>query len=174
MAEFIKDNTRPKRPVCSWCKHEILEDSINVPIQAAHPHENIWICYECAKKIYFDKNIRKSRELYRKHRLMNGIKKERLTPSYIKRYLDQYIIGQDKAKETLAVAVYNHYKTLRLKKELEGDQAEIDKSNVFLVGPTGAGKTAILKVLAKLLNVPFAIVDATSLTESGWNYRTAA
>jgi ATP-dependent Clp protease ATP-binding subunit ClpX len=89
-----------------------------------------------------------------------------LTPAQIKAHLDDYIIGQDQAKRTIAVAVYNHYKRLRHKHE--GREVDLEKSNILLLGPTGCGKTAIARCLAKLLNVPFAIGDATTLTEAGY------
>ena len=89
-----------------------------------------------------------------------------ITPLNIKEYLDKYVIGQDAAKKIMAVAVYNHYKRLNHKKDSDG--VEIEKSNVVLVGNTGTGKTLIAKCIAKLLNVPFAIVDATVFTEAGY------
>ncbi|WP_448520501.1 ATP-dependent Clp protease ATP-binding subunit ClpX [Rhodoflexus sp.] len=87
-------------------------------------------------------------------------------PTEIKRHLDQYIIGQDKAKKIISVAVYNHYK--RLLQKSKDDEVTIEKSNVLLVGETGTGKTLIARTLAKLLQVPFAIADATSVTEAGY------
>lgn len=87
-------------------------------------------------------------------------------PDEIKAYLDQYVVGQDKAKRSLAVAVYNHYKRINANK-LEGD-IELQKSNILLLGPTGSGKTLLAQTLAKQLNVPFAIADATTLTEAGY------
>ena len=87
-------------------------------------------------------------------------------PSEIKRFLDQYVIGQDEAKRTLAVAVYNHYK--RISQKVESDEVEIEKSNIILVGETGTGKTLLARTIAKMLNVPFAIADATVLTEAGY------
>jgi ATP-dependent Clp protease ATP-binding subunit ClpX len=89
-----------------------------------------------------------------------------LKPRAIKEYLDTYVIGQDEAKKVIAVAVYNHYK--RLNQVIEQDEVEIEKSNILLVGQTGTGKTLIAKSIAKLLNVPFAIVDATVFTEAGY------
>lgn len=83
------------------------------------------------------------------------------TPSQIKAHLDDYIVGQDEAKKTIAIAVYNHYKRV-----FSNDDG-IDKSNVLLLGPTGSGKTYIAKTIAKMLDVPFAIADATTLTEAG-------
>ncbi|AJC48811.1 ATP-dependent Clp protease ATP-binding subunit ClpX [Allofrancisella guangzhouensis] len=88
-------------------------------------------------------------------------------PLEIKKYLDDYIIGQDKAKKVLSVAVYNHYKRIT-SKILNEDDTELKKSNVLLIGPTGSGKTLFAQTLAKLLNVPFAIADATTLTEAGY------
>jgi len=87
-------------------------------------------------------------------------------PKEIKKFLDQYVIGQDKTKKILSVAVYNHYK--RLFSHVDSDGVEIQKSNVLLVGPTGSGKTLLAKTLAKFLNVPFTIADATTLTEAGY------
>lgn len=87
-------------------------------------------------------------------------------PKEIKNFLDQYVIGQEKTKKILSVAVYNHYK--RLFSHIDDDNVEIQKSNVLLVGPTGSGKTLLAKTLAKILNVPFTIADATTLTEAGY------
>jgi len=87
-------------------------------------------------------------------------------PRMIKEFLDQYVVGQERSKKVLSVAVYNHYK--RLSSHVESDGVEIQKSNVLLIGPTGSGKTLLAKTLAKLLNVPFTIADATTLTEAGY------
>ena len=89
------------------------------------------------------------------------------TPSEIDAFLGEYVIGQDKAKRTLAVAVYNHYKRVR-NPPLKDDPVELQKSNILMVGPTGSGKTELARTLARLLNVPFAIADATALTEAGY------
>ncbi|MBR0300504.1 MAG: AAA family ATPase, partial [Bacteroidales bacterium] len=89
-------------------------------------------------------------------------------PKDIKAFLDEYVIGQDRAKKLLSVAVYNHYKRIMHNLvEPENDGVELEKSNILLVGPTGTGKTLLAKTIAKMLAVPFAIVDATVLTEAG-------
>ena len=88
-----------------------------------------------------------------------------LKPRQIKDFLDQYVIGQDRAKVALSVAVYNHYKRVLSRRSLDVD---LQKSNILMVGPTGSGKTYLAQTLAKLLNVPFAIADATTLTEAGY------
>lgn len=90
-----------------------------------------------------------------------------LKPKQIKEFLDDYVIGQDEAKKVLSVAVYNHYKRIMAKDE-PGDEVELQKSNILMLGPTGSGKTFLAQTLAKLLNVPFAIADATTLTEAGY------
>src|SRR6202008_4769772 len=89
-----------------------------------------------------------------------------LKPAEIKSHLDQYVIGQDDSKKILSVAVYNHYK--RLNQKVEKDEVEIEKSNIIMVGETGTGKTLLAKTIAKVLNVPFCICDATVLTEAGY------
>ncbi len=90
------------------------------------------------------------------------------TPAEIKANLDNYVIGQEKAKRTLAVAVYNHYKRLRHKEKAKKDDVELTKSNILLIGPTGSGKTLLAQTLARMLDVPFVMADATTLTEAGY------
>lgn len=90
------------------------------------------------------------------------------TPHELKEYLDKYVIGQDKAKKILSVAVYNHYKRVKYEKDLQDKDVELDKSNILIMGPTGTGKTLLARTLAKRLDVPFAIADATTITEAGY------
>lgn len=94
--------------------------------------------------------------------------KEIPTPQELKEYLDQYVIGQEAAKKVLSVAVYNHYKRVKYAKRIAESGVEIDKSNILMIGPTGTGKTLLARTLAKKLDVPFAIADATTLTEAGY------
>ena len=90
------------------------------------------------------------------------------TPKEIKAKLDEYIIGQENAKRVLSVAVYNHYKRINQNRQRKSEDVVIEKSNVLLLGPTGSGKTLLAKTLAQILNVPFAVADATTLTEAGY------
>ncbi len=120
---------------------------------------NVYICDECVELCMeiIKEELSETFDVE-----MSGI----LKPAKIKEILDQYVIGQEGAKRTLAVAVYNHYK--RINKEKKEDDVELQKSNILLIGPTGCGKTLLAQTLAKLLKVPFAIADATSLTEAGY------
>ena len=115
------------------------------------------ICNECVKEAYKVLDEDEEEEISENMQLA--------TPSQIKAHLDQYVIGQDEAKKTLSVAVYNHYKRLRQNKKSD---VEIQKSNILMIGSTGSGKTYLAQSLAKFLGVPFAIADATTLTEAGY------
>lgn len=119
---------------------------------------NAYICDECVE-LFHDLLVTDKRVKREKRR-------ELPKPAEIKAELDKYVIGQEKAKRVISVAVYNHYK--RVFYESDNDDVEIEKSNIMLIGPTGSGKTLIARVLAKILDVPFAIADATPLTEAGY------
>ena len=125
---------------------------------------NCYICIDCIRTAY---GIIAEEEKVNKKRKMRTIKPKKLvTPHQIKDMLDQYVVGQDEAKVALSVAVYNHYK--RVFSDLPSDETEIQKSNILLLGPTGSGKTLLAQTLARILNVPFAVADATSLTQAGY------
>jgi ATP-dependent Clp protease ATP-binding subunit ClpX len=120
---------------------------------------SVYICSECVKLC----NDILEGELEREQPAGGG---QLAKPAEIKKILDDYVVGQDKAKKTLAVSVYNHYK--RIYQQQPGSDIELEKSNILLIGPTGTGKTLLARTLARFLKVPFAIVDATSLTEAGY------
>ena len=155
---MAKKDDSPKNIKCSFCgKTQEHVDRI-----VAGP--GVYICDEC---IEVCKNIIDN-DSYNEEELGYSINEEAklLSPREIKDILDKYVIGQEEAKKTLAVAVYNHYK--RINNEEKNNDVEIQKSNVLLLGPTGCGKTLLAQTLAKILNVPFAIADATTLTEAGY------
>ena len=142
---------------CSFCGKSQAE------VKKLVAGRGVYICDECIEVCI---NI-VADELEEERKAEAGISPEKLpTPSKIKEFLDQYVIGQDEAKKVLSVAVYNHYK--RLLQKDSGDDVEIEKSNIIMVGSTGTGKTLLARTIAKLLHVPFTIVDATVLTEAGY------
>ena len=124
----------------------------------------VYICNECIEL----SNEIIEEELLEEKATTEAADEKLLKPSEITAFLDEYIVGQDSAKRSLAVAVYNHYKRVNLKSGKGGDGLELSKSNVLLIGPTGCGKTYLAQTLARLLNVPFAMCDATALTEAGY------
>jgi ATP-dependent Clp protease ATP-binding subunit ClpX len=147
---------KAKEPLrCSFCGRS--QDEVKKLI--AGP--GVYICDECIALCnnILAEDIRKENE---------DTQKYDLTPEEIKKKLDEYIISQDKAKKILSVAVYNHYKRINSNQNLLNSEVELEKSNILLIGPTGTGKTLFAKTFAKILNLPFAIADATSLTEAGY------
>ena len=143
---------------CSFCGRSRDEVKILIAGQEGHICEN---CVEHAREI-IDQELMVKNESSSPSQFKLNVKK----PIEVKKFLDEYVIGQDDAKRVLAVAVYNHYK--RLQQKPTDNEIEIEKSNIVMVGETGTGKTLLAKTIAKLLNVPFAIVDATVFTEAGY------
>ena len=146
------------KTVCSFCGRS--ENEVRLLITGI----NGFICEDCAKQAY--EIIQSTGVLAPKAGEGKFVLKEVPKPVEIKKYLDEYIIGQDQAKRNLAVAVYNHYKRLQQPKDEDG--VEIEKSNIIMVGSTGTGKTLLARTIAKMLDVPFTIVDATVFTEAGY------
>lgn len=150
------ENTDPNEPaVCSFCgkSERQVKSMISGP--------GVYICNECVKlaqTIISEENKANVKEEFT----------DVPTPKEIVDILNQYVIGQEQAKKTLAVAVYNHYKRINASFDTADDDTELQKSNICLVGPTGSGKTFLAQSLAKILNVPFTIADATTLTEAGY------
>ncbi len=146
---------------CSFCGR--TKESVNKLIQGP---KGIFICDECIhvcaeileEDFYADEEVQAT----------NDMEINLLKPKEIKAFMDEYVIGQEDAKKTLSVAVYNHYKRVLSGQNKEKDDVELQKSNILLLGPTGCGKTYIAQTLAKIINVPFAIADATTLTEAGY------
>lgn len=151
----------PKK-VCSFCGRS--EDQVRLLITGLHGY----ICEDCAQQAY--KIVNESGVLgvtSAAEKVADTNKPRRVPkPREIKEYLDQYVIGQDEAKRYLSVSVYNHFK--RLQQPVDDDGVEIEKSNIIMVGSTGTGKTLLARTIARLLDVPFTIVDATVFTEAGY------
>ena len=156
----------PKGVKCSFCGK--TQDSVRKIVAGPGVYicnECVELCNEIIESEYYDND----NDTY----TLAGLEKIP-SPKEIKEILDQYVIGQNEAKKTLSVAVYNHYKRIANEEEMEAkhekndDDVEIQKSNILLLGPTGCGKTLLASTLAKILNVPFAIADATTLTEAGY------
>ena len=150
----------PKK-VCGFCGRD--ESQVRLLITGI----NAFICEDCAKQAW---DIVQSTGVLKSGKEQQGgekfVLKDVPKPVDIKKYLDEYVIGQDEAKRYLAVSVYNHYK--RLQQQKTDDGVEIEKSNIIMVGSTGTGKTLLARTIAKLLDVPFTIVDATVFTEAGY------
>jgi ATP-dependent Clp protease ATP-binding subunit ClpX len=143
---------------CSFCHKS--QDVVGKLISSPSDYPRAYICDECiavCNSILEDD----------RHEQPYGAPHKLPKPLELKEYLDQYVVGQEATKKKLAVAVYNHYKRIQMNKQRGGD-VELSKSNIMLIGPTGTGKTLLAQTLARILDVPFAIVDATTLTEAGY------
>lgn len=165
----MAENKQPMHHLCSFCKRMITVNSqYDMPVY--DPSTGFAICKDCIRDIHrfleeHDQEEQAAQSSAFLDQLTEILKKNK--PHVIKEYLDTYIINQERAKKILSVAVYNHYKRMKYGLENE-DGTEIEKSNVIMLGPSGCGKTALLSHLSKLLDVPFAVTDASSLTEAGF------
>ncbi len=155
---------------CSICgRHVRVQSRADMPV--LDPNTGFGICRNCIKNIYHyieddeAQNARSNKRGFNK--ALDGLLTKN-KPHVIKKYLDGFIIMQERAKKILSVAAYNHYKRMKYDLDNNGGDEEIDKSNVIILGPTGCGKTAMLSHLSKLLDIPFAVTDASSLTEAGF------
>jgi len=145
---------------CSFC-HK-AQDAVAKLISSPSDYPRAYICDECVAVC--NSILEDDRTAAPATAVPNQLPK----PQEVKTFLDEYVIGQEQTKKKLAVAVYNHYKRIYMNRQRTGDGVELTKSNILLIGPTGTGKTLLAQTLARMLDVPFAIVDATTLTEAGY------
>jgi ATP-dependent Clp protease ATP-binding subunit ClpX len=145
---------------CSFCHKS--QDAVAKLISSPSDYPRAYICDECVQVC--NSILEDDRTATPAAAVPNQLPK----PQEVKNFLDEYVIGQEQTKKKLAVAVYNHYKRIYMNRQRTGDGVELTKSNILLIGPTGTGKTLLAQTLARMLDVPFAIVDATTLTEAGY------
>ena len=157
----MKSKTGPDEMLrCSFC-HK-AQDAVAKLISSPSDYPRAYICDECVAVC--NSILEDDRTAAPAAAVPNQLPK----PQEVKTFLDEYVIGQEQTKKKLAVAVYNHYKRIYMNRQRTGDGVELTKSNILLIGPTGTGKTLLAQTLARMLDVPFAIVDATTLTEAGY------
>lgn len=160
----------PKANSCSFCGKPAEECKQLITAK----HGSVAICDECVEKCYYmiagypSSSPKESSTIDLDGDSIFGENGTIPKPKELKAYLDEYVIGQEDAKRVLSVAVYNHYKRVKYQEKIKDEGVDLDKSNILMIGPTGTGKTLLAQTLAKKLNVPFAIADATTLTEAGY------
>ena len=155
-SDLMAGKSSDEKVRCSFCNK--MQDQVKKMI--AGP-SGVYICDECV-----DICADIIEEEYEEDEAAEELEINLLKPVEIKNFLDEYVIGQEEAKKVMAVSVYNHYKRVMAPKD--EDEVELQKSNIIMIGPTGSGKTYLAQTLAKIINVPFAIADATTLTEAGY------
>jgi ATP-dependent Clp protease ATP-binding subunit ClpX len=160
----IKSTSKNNSVRCSFCGRNADKVTNMIKGPSDYTGKDVYICEICVGNAM---QIIKNNTLFNTTKSINKVKSN-LTPLAIKNFLDEFVIGQERAKKSLAVAVYNHYKRIDSAEMNYIDDVEIEKSNILFIGPTGTGKTFLAQTLAKLLDVPFAIADATTLTEAGY------
>src|ERR1022692_1502378 len=155
----MKTRTGPEEALrCSFCHKS--QDAVAKLISSPSDYPRAYICDECVAVC--NSLLEDDRTATPQNAQPNQLPK----PQEVKTFLDEYVIGQEQTKKKLAVAVYNHYKRIFMNRQKTNDGIELSKSNIMLIGPTGTGKTLLAQTLARMLDVPFAIVDATAPTEA--------
>lgn len=165
-----EENKEIMQHQCSFCKRMVtIHDQYDLPIY--DPQTGFAICKNCVREVYHYIEENEGTKVVEEKKVFAATLDDTIAknkPHIIKKYLDEYIINQDHAKKVLSVAIYNHYKRMKYGYLKDDSSTEIEKSNVIMLGPSGCGKTALLQHLSKLLDIPFAVTDSSSLTEAGF------